>query len=145
MLRDMWQTKSCFAFFFFFFLVDCQYEYSPDSPFVLEYFPVKNLLEACKEESNYFLYGRGYVGLQLHSFNQGLSPALLPLSLDALGVVISDRRLDADTHLHFCARTDFLLSDTFRPCSGILFINLSALVGDLESVSSHKDVVIKIN
>lgn len=68
-----------------------------------------------------------------------------PFSLDALGVVISDRWLDADTHLHFCARTDFLLSDTFRPCSGILFINLSALVGDLESVSSHKDVVIKIN
>lgn len=80
------------------------------------------------------------MGLQLHSFNPGLSPALgLPLSSDALGeevVVISGGRLDAVRQaLAFSrAHTDFLLLNTRGPCRGISFINPTALVGDLELV-----------
>lgn len=76
-------------------------------------------------------------------FNQGLSPALgLSLSSDALGeeFVVRCRHSLAFSR----AYTDFLLSNTCRPCSGISFINLTALVGDLESVWPHKDAALSL-
>lgn len=63
MLCDV--TKLNPASLFFFYFVKPTNGMNPAQTQTFENFPAQNLLEACKEESNYryFLYGRGCVGL----------------------------------------------------------------------------------